>query len=93
MLDGLGQTLFAVSAVRVNDRLGDARRAGGSQVLVGSAPGPNLISVVVDRLGYLGTFGVVAAVRTVATPLVVALVRETLAARAGARGTREAFVA
>jgi len=52
-----------------------------------------LTGVVVDRLSYRGTFGVLAAVGTVAALLIVAFVRETLAAYAGARGTREAVVA
>ena len=63
ILDGLGQALFAVlAAAWVTDRLGGPRKAGEAQVLVGSAlvfgsaVGPAATGLVVDALGYRGTF-------------------------------------
>jgi MFS family permease len=85
VLDGLGQALFAVLAASwVTDRLGDPRRAGEAQVLVGSslvfgsAVGPAVTGLVVDALGYRGTFVVLGGVGAVATLLVIGLVPETL---------------
>ncbi len=85
-LDGLSQGLFAVMAAAwVTDRLGESRRAGEAQVLVGSALvfgsalGPLLVGgFLVDTLGYRGMFGLLAGTSAVATGLVVALVPETL---------------
>lgn len=84
LLDGLAQGLFAVAAAAwVTDRLGDPRRAGEAQVLVGSAlvfgsaVGPGLAGLVVTDLGYRGTFGMLAAVGVVATLVVVLAVPES----------------
>jgi MFS family permease len=84
LLDGLAQGLFAVAAASwVTDRLGDARRAGEAQVLVGSAlvfgsaVGPALAGLVVTDLGYRGTFGLLAGVGVVATLVVVVAVPES----------------
>lgn len=83
LLDGLAQGLFAVAAAAwVTDRLGDARRAGEAQVLVGcalvfgSAVGPALAGLVVTDLGYRGTFGLLAGVGVVATLVVAFIVPE-----------------
>ena len=84
VLDGLAQALFAVAAAAwVTDRLADPRRVGEAQVLVGSAlvfgsaVGPLLSSLVVEDLGYRGTFGLLAGVGAVATALVVFFVPES----------------
>ena len=84
-LDGLANGLFAVlAAAWVTDRLGDPRRAGEAQVLVGcslvlgSAIGPGLSGFVVDAIGYRALFGGLAAVGAVAAFLVAAFVPETL---------------
>lgn len=81
VLDGLAQGLFAVAAAAwVTARLGDAKRAGEAQVLVGcslvfgSAVGPAVAALVVGDLGYRGTFGVLAGVGIAATLVVIALV-------------------
>jgi MFS family permease len=83
VLDGLAQGLFAVTAAAwVTDRLGDPRRAGEAQVLVGSALvfgsalGPALAALVVNDLGYRGTFGVLAGVGGVAFLVVAFAVPE-----------------
>jgi MFS family permease len=83
-LDGLAQTVFAVvAAAWVTDRFADARRAGEAQVLVGSslvlgsALGPALAGLIVEGLGYRGTFGVLSAVGVAATLLVVLFIPET----------------
>jgi predicted MFS family arabinose efflux permease len=88
VLDGLGQALFAVlAAAWVTDRLGGPRKAGKAQVLVGSAlvfgsaVGPAATGLVVDALGYRGTFTALAGVAAAATLLVVVMVPETLEAR------------
>jgi MFS family permease len=85
VLDGLAQGLFAVAAAAwVTDRLGDARRAGEAQVLVGSAlvfgsaVGPALAGLVVADLGYRGTFGLLAGVGAVATLVVIVAVPESV---------------
>ncbi len=85
VLDGLGQALFAVlAAAWVTDRLADPRRSGeaqglvGSALVFGSAVGPATTGMVVDALGYRGTFALLAGVGAVATALVVARVPETL---------------
>jgi MFS family permease len=92
VLDGLGQALFAVLAASwVTDRLADPRRGGEAQALVGcalvfgSALGPLLTGLVVDSLGYRGTFALLAAVGAAATLLVITMVPETLAAGDPAR--------
>ncbi|HEU5117669.1 MAG TPA: MFS transporter [Isosphaeraceae bacterium] len=84
-LDGLSNGLFAVlAAAWVTDRLGDPRRAGEAQVLVGcslvlgSAIGPGISGFVVDAVGYRALFGGLAAVGAVASFLVAAFVPETL---------------
>jgi len=93
VLDGLGQALFAVlAAAWVTDRLGDPRKAGEAQVLVGSAlvfgsaVGPAVTGLVVDALGFRGTFAALAGVGAVATLLVVSMVPETLTVRKTASG-------
>jgi MFS family permease len=84
VLDGLAQALFAVAAAAwVTDRLADPRRAGEAQVIVGSslvlgsALGPALAGLVVEGLGYRGTFGVLAGVGTAATLIVLLFVPES----------------
>lgn len=88
VLDGLANGLFAVvAAAWVTDRLGDARRAGTAQVLVGtslvlgSALGPALSGLVVVALGYRGLFGLLAGIGLVATALVVLFAPETVTCR------------
>ncbi len=90
-LDGLAQGLFAVTAAAwVSDRLADPKRVGEAQVVVGcalvggSALGPALAGLVVDSLGYRGTFWVLAGVGALATAVVVFLVPETKARSGGA---------
>jgi MFS family permease len=85
VLDGLAQSLFAVAAAAwVTDRLADPRRVGEAQVLVGSslvfgsAVGPLLAALIVDRIGYVGLFGVLAGIGAIALVLVIAFVPETL---------------
>ncbi len=85
VLDGLGQALFAVlAAAWVTDRLADPGRSGeaqglvGSALVFGSAVGPGATGLVVDALGYRGTFALLAGVGAAATALVVARVPETL---------------
>ncbi len=89
VLDGAAQALFAVAAAAwVTDRVADPRRAGEAQALVGaalvfgSAVGPALSGLVVDALGYRGTFLLLAGVGAAATAVVVAFVPETAPARA-----------
>jgi len=84
LLDGLAQGLFAVTAAAwVTDRLADHRRAGEAQVIVGSslvlgsALGPALAGLIVEGLGYRGTFGVLAGVGILATLVVILFVPET----------------
>jgi predicted MFS family arabinose efflux permease len=81
--------LFAVAAAAwVTDRLADPRRVGEAQVLVGaalvlgSALGPALASLVVGSLRYRDTFGLLAGVGAAATALVLVFVPETAGARA-----------
>jgi MFS family permease len=77
----------ALAAAWVTDRLGGPRKAGEAQVLVGSAlvfgsaVGPAATGLVVDALGYRGTFAALAGVGAVATLLVVVMVPETLEVR------------
>jgi MFS family permease len=85
VLDGLAQALFAVlAAAWVTDRLADPARAGeaqglvGSALVFGSAIGPATTGLVVEALGYRGTFALLAGAGAVATGLVVARVPETL---------------
>jgi MFS family permease len=85
ILDGLAQGLFiVVAAAWMTDRLADHKRVGEAQVLVGSALvagsaiGPSLSGIVVGSLGYRGMFGLLAAIGTLATLIVIALVPETL---------------
>jgi MFS family permease len=84
VLDGLAQSLFAVAAAAwMTDRLADPRRVGQAQVIVGSslvfgsAIGPTLAGLVVGALHYRGMFGLLAAVGTAATLLVIVSVPET----------------
>jgi MFS family permease len=73
-----------LAAAWVTDRLGDPRKAGEAQVLVGSALvfgsaiGPAVSGLVVDALGYRGTFAALGSVGAVATLLVIGMVPETL---------------
>lgn len=85
VLDGLGQSLFAVTAAAwVTDRLADPRRVGEAQVLVGSAlvfgsaVGPLLSGFVIDPLGYRGTFALLGGIGAVATLIVLLMIPETL---------------
>jgi MFS family permease len=84
-LDGLGNGLFAVvAAAWVTDRLGDPRRSGEAQVIVGSclvfgsAIGPAAASLLVGPLGYRGLFLALAGVGAVASLIVIFFVPETL---------------
>jgi MFS family permease len=84
-LDGVAQSLFAVTAAAwVTDRLADPRRVGEAQVLVGSAlvfgsaVGPLLSGLVIDSLGYRGTFGLLGGIGAIATLIVTLLIPETL---------------
>lgn len=84
-LDGLGNGLFAVlAAAWVTDRMGDARRSGEAQVIVGtclvlgSAIGPAISGFLVEPLGYRGLFATLAGVGFLATAIVIFLVPETL---------------
>jgi predicted MFS family arabinose efflux permease len=93
VLDGLGQALFAVlAAAWVTDRLGGPRKAGEAQVLVGSAlvsgsaVGPAVTGLLVDALGYRGTFAALGGVGVVATLLVIGMVPETLDGRPTSSG-------
>jgi MFS family permease len=92
VLDGIAGGLFGVlAAAWVTDRLGDARRVSEAQVIVGtslvlgSALGPAVSSLIVDAIGYRGLFGLLAAIGVGATALVVVCVPETLAPTAAAR--------
>jgi predicted MFS family arabinose efflux permease len=83
VFDGLANGLFAVvAAAWVTDRLGDPRRSGEAQVIVGSclvlgsALGPAASGFLVDPLGYRGLFAVLAGLGAVAAAIVVALVPE-----------------
>ncbi len=94
VLDGTAQALFVVAAAAwVTDRLADPRRAGEAQVLVGaalvfgSAVGPALAGLVVDNLGYRGTFGLLAGVGAAATGLVLFCVPEAATCREEAAAT------
>jgi MFS family permease len=85
VLDGLAQSLFAVAAAAwVTDRLADPRRVGEAQVLVGSslvfgsAVGPLLAGLVVEQVGYVGLFGLLAGIGGSALVLIIALVPETV---------------
>jgi MFS family permease len=85
VLDGLAQGLFAVTAAAwMTDRLGDPRRAGEAQVLVGtslvfgSAVGPLVSCLIVDDLGYRGMFALLAGVCAAATAIILFLVPETV---------------
>ena len=84
-LDGLANGLFAVLAgAWVTDRLADPRRSGEAQVIVGSclvlgsAAGPAVASLIVDLVGYRGLFAALAGLGALATGIVVVLVPETL---------------
>ena len=88
VLDGLANGLFAVLAgAWMADRLGDPRRAGTAQALVGtslvfgSAVGPLLGGLLVEGLGYRGMFLLLAGIAAVATAIVALAVPETLGAR------------
>jgi MFS family permease len=84
VLDGLAQSLFAVAAAAwVTDRLADPRRVGEAQVLVGSslvfgsAVGPLLSGLIVEHVGYVVLFELLAGIGAVALALIVAFVPET----------------
>jgi MFS family permease len=85
VLDGVAQGLFTVTAAAwMTDRLGDPRRAGEAQVLVGtslvfgSAVGPLVSCLIVDDLGYRGMFGLLAGVCAAATAIILFFVPETI---------------
>jgi predicted MFS family arabinose efflux permease len=89
VLDGLAQCLFCVAAPAwVTDRIGDPRRIGEAQVLVGSslvfgsAMGPLVCGLFVEEIGYPMTFGVLALTNVVALILVIVFVPETLKSNA-----------
>jgi MFS family permease len=84
-LDGLGNGLFAVvAAAWVTDRLADQQRSGEAQVIVGSclvlgsAIGPAVATLLVGPLGYRGLFLALAGIGAIATLVVVFFVPETL---------------
>jgi MFS family permease len=88
-LDGVANAMFAVlAAAWVTDRLADPRRSGEAQVIVGSclvlgsAIGPGLASVLVGPLGYRGLFAFLASIGAVASGMVLFFVPETLQRRA-----------
>jgi MFS family permease len=88
--DGLANGLFAVLAPAwVTDLLGDPRRSGfaqaivGSCLVLGSAVGPAAAGFVVEALGYRGLFAALAGVGALATAIVVLFVPETLARNDG----------
>ncbi len=83
-LDGLSNGIFAViAAAWVTDRLGDPRRSGEAQAIVGcslvfgSALGPFASGFLVGPLGYRATFGVLAGVGVVGLAILAILVPET----------------
>ncbi len=85
-LDGACNAMFAVvAAAWVTDRLGDQRRSGEAQVIVGSclvlgsAIGPAVSGYLVGALGYRGLFAGLAGAGAVATAIVVFGVPETVA--------------
>jgi MFS family permease len=87
-LDGLGNGIFAViAAAWVTDRLGDPRRSGEAQAIVGcslvfgSAVGPAITGFLVEPLGYRNLFWVLAGIGSVATAILILLVPETLKTR------------
>ncbi len=53
----------------------------GSSLVLGSALGPLVASLIVETLGYRGLFGLLAGVAGVATLIVLAFVPETLRER------------
>jgi MFS family permease len=94
-LDGLGNGLFAVvAAAWVTDRLADQQRSGEAQVIVGSclvlgsAIGPAVATLLVGPLGYRGLFLALAAIGAIATLVVVFFVPETLEDRGEVRRGR-----
>jgi MFS family permease len=85
-LDGASNAMFAVvAAAWVTDRLGDYRRFGEAQVIVGSclvlgsAIGPAVSGYLVEALGYRGLFAALAGAGAIATAIVVFGVPETVA--------------
>ena len=95
VLDGLAQALFAVlAAAWVTDRMADPHRAGeaqglvGSALVFGSAVGPATSGLLVDSLGYRGTFALLAGVGALATALVAARIPETLTTGGAAGAAR-----
>ena len=94
-LDGLGNGLFAVvAAAWVTDRLADQHRSGEAQVIVGSclvlgsAIGPAVATLLVGPLGYRGLFLALAGIGAIATLVVVFFVPETLEDRGEVRRGR-----
>jgi len=88
VLDGTAGGLFSIlCAAWVTDKLGDARRVGEAQVIVGtslvlgSALGPALSGPIAEALGYRGLFALLAGVGALATAVVVIWVPETLPSR------------
>ena len=93
--DGLGNGLFAVvAAAWVTDRLADQHRSGEAQVIVGSclvlgsAIGPAVATLLVGPLGYRGLFLALAGIGAIATLVVVFFVPETLEDRGEVRRGR-----
>jgi MFS family permease len=87
-LDGACNAMFAVvAAAWVTDRLGDQRRSGEAQVIVGSclvlgsAIGPAFSGLLVEALGYRGLFAALAGAGAIATAIVVFGVPETVGGR------------
>jgi MFS family permease len=83
--DGIANGMFAVLAgAWMSDRMADSRRAGEAQVIVGtslvlgSALGPGLASLLVEPLGYRGLFAVLACLGLAALSVVLSFVPETL---------------
>jgi MFS family permease len=88
VLDGVAQGLFIVlAAAWMTDWLANHKRVGEAQVLVGSALvvgsaiGPALSSLVVDNVGYRAMFWLLAGIGIVATLIVIVFVPESLKAR------------
>ncbi|HEV7226296.1 MAG TPA: MFS transporter [Pirellulales bacterium] len=88
VLDGTAGGLFSIlCAAWVTDKLGDARRVGEAQVIVGtslvlgSALGPAVSGPIAEALGYRGLFALLAGVGALATAVVVIWVPETLKAK------------
>lgn len=85
VFDGTANGMFAVlAAAWMIDRIGDPKRTGEAQVmvgcslLIGSAIGPAVAGLLVEDLGYRGLFLLLAGVGAAAAALVIFFVPETL---------------